>query len=244
MSELAELIAEANNIVVLTGAGISTESGIPDFRSPGGIWEQFRIIEYAEFMASEEARLEDWRRRFVMRDQLGEVRPNVAHRAIANWVNGGKCSTLITQNVDGLHHEAGTNADAVIEIHGTARHANCTQCGLQHEISECRTRLEETTMSPRCPQCNGIIKSAVVMFGESMPQEKTRRAFEAAADCDLFIAIGTSLVVRPAADLPLAAKKTGAKFAIINRDRTQLDDLADVVINQGIGETLADFMRI
>ena len=244
MSDLAELIAGANNIVVLTGAGISTESGIPDFRSPGGIWEKFRIIEYSEFMASEEARLEDWRRRFVMRDQLGEVKPNVAHEAIANWVNSGKCSMLITQNVDGLHHEAGTNAQAMIEIHGTARHANCTQCGLRHEISECRVMLEETSAAPKCRKCNGIIKSAVVMFGEQMPQIATRQAFEAAAQCDLFIAIGTSLVVRPVADLPIIAKKAGAKFAIINRDKTQLDELADVVVNQGIGETLANFMVI
>ena len=244
MSDLAELISDANKIVVLTGAGISTESGIPDFRSPGGIWEKFRIIEYSEFMASEEARLEDWRRRFVMRDQLGEVTPNIAHEAIANWVNSGKCSMLITQNVDGLHHEAGTNADAMIEIHGTARHAICTQCDQRYEISECRAMLEETATAPNCRKCGGIIKSAVVMFGEQMPQIETRRAFEAAADCDLFVAIGTSLVVRPVADLPLIAKKAGAKFAIINRDKTQLDDQADVVVNRGIGETLANFMRI
>jgi NAD-dependent deacetylase len=244
MSDLAGLLSDAENIVVLTGAGISTESGIPDFRSPGGIWEQFRIIEYAEFMVSEEARLEDWRRRFVMRDQLGEVVPNVGHKAIANWVNSGKCSTLITQNVDGLHHEAGTNEDAVIEIHGTARYAKCTQCGLRHEISECRTIVEETAAAPNCKQCRGIIKSAVVMFGEQMPQAETKRAFEAAAHCDLFIAIGTSLVVHPVANLPLIAKKAGANFAIINRDKTQLDDIADVVVNRGIGETLLDFQEI
>ena len=244
MSDLAMLISDANNIVVLTGAGVSTESGIPDFRSPGGIWEKFRIIEYSEFMASEEARLEDWRRRFVMRDQLGEVKPNVAHEAIANWVNSGKCSSLITQNVDGLHHEAGTNGEAMIEIHGTARHANCTQCGLRHEISECRIMLEETGTAPSCRKCQGIIKSAVVMFGEPMPQLETRQAFEAAADCDLFVAIGTSLVVHPVANLPIIAKKAGAKFAIINRGKTPLDDLADVVINQAIGETLVNFMVI
>ncbi|MCP4183943.1 MAG: NAD-dependent deacetylase [Hyphomicrobiales bacterium] len=244
MSDFAELISNAKNIVVLTGAGVSTESGIPDFRSPGGIWEKFRIIEYSEFMASEEARLEDWRRRFFMRDQLGEISPNVAHKAIANWVNCGRCSMLITQNVDGLHHQAGTNADAMIEIHGTARYANCTECGLRYEISECRAMLEETASAPSCRKCHGIIKSAVIMFGEPMPRMETRRAFEAAADCDLFVAIGTSLVVHPVADLPLVAKKSGAKFAIINRDKTQLDDLADVVINHGIGETLANFQAI
>ncbi|MCP4071863.1 MAG: NAD-dependent deacetylase [Hyphomicrobiales bacterium] len=239
MSELAELLSKAKKVVVLTGAGISTESGIPDFRSPGGIWERFRIIEYREFMASEDARLEDWRRRFYMEDQLGEVKPNIAHKVIADWVDTGKCSKLITQNIDGLHQEAGTKTGAMIEIHGSARHANCTECGLRHEISECRLMLEELGSSPRCRECEGIIKSAVVMFGEQMPLLETNLAFQAAGDCDLFLAIGTSLVVRPVASLPECAISAGAKFAIINRDNTQLDHLANVVVNAGIGETMA-----
>jgi len=235
---LESLIGEARNMAVLTGAGISTESGIPDFRSPGGIWSQFTIIDYAEFMASEEARLEDWRRRFFMEDQLGEVKPNVGHEKIAEWVRDGKCSTLITQNIDGLHQEAGTPVEAMIEIHGNARHASCTACGLRHEIAECRKQLEETGHSPRCRECGQIIKSDVVMFGEAMPVAETHAAYEAAQACDLFLAIGTSLVVFPAADLPAVAKQAGAKLVILNREETPLDRYADLVVHAGIGDVL------
>lgn len=235
---LESLIGEARNMVVLTGAGISTESGIPDFRSPGGIWSRFRIIEYGEFMASEEARLEDWRRRFFMEDQLGEVKPNAGHEKIAEWVRDGKCSTLITQNIDGLHQEAGTPDEAMIEIHGNARHASCTACGLRHEIAECRKLLEETGHAPRCRECGQIVKSDVVMFGEAMPVAETQAAYEAAQHCDLFLAIGTSLAVYPAADLPAVAKQAGARLVILNREETPLDRHADLVLNAGIGEVL------
>jgi NAD-dependent deacetylase len=185
MSKLADLVSDAKNIVVLTGAGISTESGIPDFRSPGGIWEKFRIIEYSEFMSSEKARLEAWQRRFHMAKQLGEVKPNIAHKVIASWVASGICSKVITQNIDGLHQAAGTDTDAIIEIHGTTLHANCTRCGIRHEISECRKMLEETGTSPSCRKCGGIVKSAVVMFGEQMPQHETSMAFQATEYCVL-----------------------------------------------------------
>jgi len=243
MTEFASFISNARNIVILTGAGISTESGIPDFRSPGGIWETFRIIQYPEFMNSEAARLEDWRRRFYMEDQIGKVQPNVGHKVIAEWVNDGKCSTVITQNIDGLHQRAGTQNDSIIEIHGSARHANCTACGLRYEITECRAMLEKTDRSPQCTECGGIIKTAVVMFGEQMPQKETELAFEAASQCDLFISIGTSLAVYPAADLPVHAKRNGASLAIINREPTQLDWSADIVVHAGIGDTLKEFLE-
>jgi len=242
MSELADFILDAQNIVILTGAGISTESGIPDFRSPGGIWETFRIIQYQEFMSSEQARLEDWRRRFYMEDQIGTVAPNIGHKVIAEWVNNGKCSKVITQNIDGLHHLAGTRSDAIIEIHGSARHANCTKCGLRYEISECRAMLLDTGHSPQCTECGGIIKTAVIMFGERMPEKETNLAFEAAEDCDLFIAIGTSLSVYPAADLPIHAKRNGATLAIINREPTELDTMAHITVHSGIGDFLKTFI--
>jgi len=235
---LRDLLAEAGNVVVLTGAGISTESGIPDFRSPGGIWSQYRIIEYAEFMASETARLEDWRRRFAMEDMIGEVSPNAGHEVIAGWVKSDKCACLITQNIDGLHSAAGTPDAALIEIHGNARKAACVSCGLVHSIAQCREQVEQQQRSPVCQSCGGIIKTAVVMFGEAMPEIETDRAFMAAESCDLFLAIGTSLVVQPASGLPLAAKRLGAKLAILNRDETPLDRYADLVVNEGIGETL------
>lgn len=236
--ELLEAIACARNMVVLTGAGISTESGIPDFRSPGGIWSRYRIIQFNEFMASEAARIEDWQRRFEMEDQLGVVRPNPGHLAIAGWVGEGRCSTLVTQNIDGLHQEAGTPSDAVIEIHGNARSASCTRCGLEHTIAECRAVLEETGRSPACRECGSIVKSNVVMFGEMMPERETQMAFDAAEACDLFLAIGTSLQVHPAAGLPLAALSAGARLAILNREPTGLDAHADIVVHAGIGETI------
>ena len=231
IDEFRKLFDEASRIIVLTGAGISTDSGIPDFRSPGGIWEKFRIIQYSEFMASEAARLEDWRRRFFMEDQMGEVEPNSGHKILAEWVHNRKCSTIITQNVDGLHQEAGVSPDRLIEIHGNARHAKCTACKLVHSISDCRTMLEETGKAPLCVSCGGIVKSAVVMFGQAMPARETELAFARAELGDLFVAIGTSLVVHPAASLPLQAKRSGAKFAILNREKTELDTTADCIVN-------------
>lgn len=237
-ARLARLIDEARSVAILTGAGISTESGIPDFRSPGGIWSRFRIIEYSEFMTSEAARLEDWRRRFHMENQLGAVKPNRGHKAIAGMVASGKCPAVITQNIDGLHQESGVPADRVVEIHGNARHALCIGCGLRHEIAECRQMLEATGKPPACRRCGGIVKSAVVMFGEMMPEQAFARAVKLAEACDLFIAIGTSLMVHPAASLPVYAIRSGARFAILNRDPTDLDGLADLVLNGEIGEVM------
>lgn len=239
LERFQELVADASNIVILTGAGISTESGVPDFRSPGGLWEQFRIVEYGEYIASEEARIEDWHRRFYMKDQIGAVEPNAGHKKIAEWLNSGKCSCLITQNVDGLHQRAGAPTDRIIEIHGNATTASCVQCGHHHEMDTCREMFEKTGESPKCIACGGLVKADIVMFGEKMPVAETNRAFEIAETADLFMAIGTSLVVQPAAVLPLHAKRQGAKFAILNRDPTELDRFADCVVNDEIGTVLS-----
>jgi NAD-dependent protein deacetylase/lipoamidase len=236
--DLARLLDAAKTLCVLTGAGISTESGIPDFRSPGGIWSRFRIIEYPEFVASPQARLEDWRRRFYMEDQLGTVAPNSGHRWIAGLVNSGKCPVLITQNIDGLHQQSGVPDERLIELHGNGRHALCIDCGLRHEIAECRAMLEETKRAPACRACGGIVKLAVVMFGEAMPQKAMERAEQAARQCDLFIALGTSLVVHPAAMLPLHARRAGAVLAIVNREATELDAIADLVVHDEIGRVV------
>ena len=235
---LADLVRRSSNIVVLTGAGISTESGIPDFRSPGGLWSKYRIIEYPEFIASEDARREDWARRFEMADQIGEVGPNIGHKVLAGWVADGRCSTIITQNVDGLHQEAGVDGDKVIEIHGTARHATCVDCDTRHEIADCRAMFEATGAAPRCTACGGVIKSAVVMFAQMMPEDKVAQAVETARSADTFIAIGSSLLVHPAATLPLHAKRAGARLAIVNREPTELDPFADVVVHGEIGQVL------
>ncbi len=238
-SKLRTLIDDAENIVILTGAGISTESGVPDFRSPGGLWEQFRIVEYGEYIQSEEARIEDWHRRFYMADQVGAVEPNIGHTKIAEWVEQGKCSCLITQNVDGLHLRGGVPQDKLIEIHGNATTASCITCGKHHSMETCRVLFEATGESPKCQACDGLVKADVVMFGEKMPVKKTADAFKIAETADLFIAIGSSLVVNPAAGLPLHAKHNDAQFAIINREPTQLDQFADVVVKAEIGEVMA-----
>lgn len=238
IGHLKTLIEKATNIVILTGAGISTESGVPDFRSPGGLWEQFRIVEYDEYIASEEARIEDWHRRFFMADQIGQVEPNIGHTKIAKWINADKCSQLITQNVDGLHLRGGAPKEKTIEIHGNATTASCITCGEFHSIETCRTLFEATGESPKCQSCDGLVKADIVMFGEKMPVKKTAEAFKITETADLFIAIGTSLVVNPAAGLPLHAKHNDAKFAIINRDPTGLDSYADCVVNGEIGEVM------
>jgi len=238
VEQFRELVDQASNMVILTGAGISTESGVPDFRSPGGLWEKFRIVQYDEYVRSEEARIEDWHRRFFMKDQIGSVEPNVGHHKIAEWINTGKCSCLITQNVDGLHQRASAPQDKIIEIHGNATTSSCISCGKDHPIELCRQLFEATGESPKCQSCGGLVKADIVMFGEAMPKEKTNRAFEIAETADLFLAIGTSLVVQPAAVLPLHAKRNGAKFAILNRDPTELDRFADCVVNDEIGKVL------
>lgn len=240
VEHLKELIDEAKTVVILTGAGISTESGVPDFRSPGGLWEQFRIVEYGEYIVSEEARIEDWHRRFFMADQIGQVEPNIGHTKIAQWINNGKCTQLITQNVDGLHLRGGAPQDKIIEIHGNATTASCITCSQHHSIDTCRTLFESTGTSPKCQSCDGLVKADIVMFGEKMPTMKTAQAFKIAETADLFIAIGTSLVVNPAAGLPLHAKHNDAKFAILNRDATQLDSFADCVVNGEIGEVMQE----
>lgn len=240
VEQLKQLIDEAKTIVILTGAGISTESGVPDFRSPGGLWEQFRIVEYGEYTASEEARIEDWHRRFFMADQIGQVNPNIGHTKIADWLNSGKCACLVTQNVDGLHLRGGAPHEKIIEIHGNATTASCISCGEHHAIELCRTLFEATDESPKCQSCDGLVKSDIVMFGEKMPVKKTAEAFKIAETADLFIAIGTSLVVNPAAGLPLHAKHNDAKFAILNRDPTELDRFADCVVNAEIGEVMKE----
>ncbi len=239
IEQLKNLIDDASNIVILTGAGISTESGVPDFRSLGGLWEQFRIVEYDEYIDSETARIEDWHRRFFMADQIGQVEPNIGHTKIAEWINASKCSCLITQNVDGLHARGGAPQDKLIEIHGNATTASCITCGKHHSIETCRRLFEATGESPKCQACDGLVKADIVMFGEKMPVKKTADAFKIAETADLFIAIGTSLVVNPAAGLPLHAKHNEAKFAILNRDATQLDSFTDCVINGEIGQVMA-----
>jgi NAD-dependent deacetylase len=242
--DLAKLISKARRAVVFTGAGISTESGIPDFRSPGGYWSKNRVIYFDEFVRSRDARIEAWTRLFDGRPSLRSATPNAGHRAVAKLVAQGKVTEVITQNIDGLHQAAGVPADKVIEVHGNATFAKCLECGLRHEFDDIEPAFKATREPPVCRSCQGIVKSATISFGQPMPEAEMERASDAALECDLFLAIGSSLVVYPAAGLPIAAKRQGAKLVILNRDPTELDHLADLVVNAEIGPTLSHVVGV
>jgi NAD-dependent deacetylase len=235
---LAELVAEAERLVPFTGAGISTECGIPDFRSPGGLWTQNRPIPFDAFLASPEARREAWRRRFAMDAVFAKAVPGRGHRAVADWVRSGKSPAVITQNIDNLHQHAGLAPDEVVEIHGNTTYATCLDCGLRHEIAWIRPRFESAGEPPACRSCGGLLKTATISFGQAMPEAEMARALTLSKECDLFVAIGTSLVVHPAAGLPEIARKQGARLVIINRDATPLDEVAHLVLRGDIGEIL------
>ena len=235
---LRELIEGARRAVVFTGAGISTESGIPDFRSPGGIWTRMQPIYYDEFVRSETARRESWKRRFDRDNGFDRAEPNRGHRAIAHLVRRGVVSHVITQNIDGLHQASGVPEDKVIELHGSNKYARCLECGERHELAPIREAFLSDGTLPECAACGGLVKTATISFGQAMPAEEMQRAEQAALGCDLFLSVGSSLVVYPAAGFPVLAKHNGAKLVILNRDPTDLDPVADLVLNFDIGPLL------
>jgi len=236
---LKGLMAGARRIVAFTGAGISTESGIPDFRSPGGIWTRYRPIEFGDFLASEEMRRESWRRKLATDATLRNATPNAGHRALARLVEEGKMIAIITQNVDGLHQASGVPAEKVIELHGNSTYAACLDCQRRHEIEWVRRVFADNETLPICTACGGIIKTATVSFGQSMPETAMERARVAALQADLMIALGSSLVVFPAAGFPIMAKRNGATYVIVNREPTEQDEIADLVIHAEIGATMS-----
>lgn len=242
IEQLGEIIANASAIVPFTGAGISTECGIPDFRSPGGLWTRHRPIPFDEFVASQEARDEAWRRRFAMERTFAAARPGRGHRAIATLYRAGKVPAVITQNIDNLHQASGIAADAVIELHGNTSYARCIGCGTRYELDWAKQVFDWTGHAPDCTACGEPVKTATISFGQPMPQEEMRRATELARACDVLLAIGSSLVVWPAAGIPPIAKEAGAKLVIINNEPTDQDERADLVIRHDIGETLSAFV--
>jgi NAD-dependent deacetylase len=235
IQSLGRLISQSERIVALTGAGISTESGIPDFRSPGGLWTRgIKPITYQDFVSSEEARLEDWRRRFRMNDTFAAARPNAGHLALVQLMREGRLHALVTQNIDRLHQRSGVPAERLIEIHGNSSEGRCVDCRSIMGLGTVREIIERTSASPRC-SCGGLVKAAIISFGEQIPQTTLLRAAEVAEDADLFIVIGSSLQVQPAAALPLIAKRAGARLAIVNRDATPIDRFAEIKVHQPIG---------
>jgi NAD-dependent deacetylase len=237
-ADLLDLLAQARLPVGFTGAGISTESGVPDFRSPNSPWMRHKPIPFKAFLTSAEARREAWRRKFAMDDLYRGARPSRGHLALARLVAGGRMPAVITQNIDGLHQAAGIPADDVVELHGNGTYAACLSCGARHELADVRAVLEATGDPPDCAACGGIIKSATISFGQSMPEEPMRRSRELSLSCDLFLVLGSSLVVHPAAAFPVMARRNGATLAIVNREPTPLDDIAAVVLRGEIGDVL------
>lgn len=235
---LKQLLVDATNVVAFTGAGISTESGIPDFRSPGGIWTKYQPIDFRDFMGSEEMRRESWRRKFATDETMRQATTNAGHRALARLHEEGKLKALITQNIDGLHQASGVPDEAVIELHGNATYATCLECGERHEITWAKDVFSDNETIPTCVACDGIVKTATISFGQSMPEDEMLRAQDATLAADLFIVLGSSLVVYPAAGFPIMAKQNGAKLVIINREPTDQDALADLVISSEIGATM------
>lgn len=239
---LAQLLASARTVLPFTGAGISTESGIPDFRSPGGLWSKFRPIPFDEFLSSQEMRDESWRRRFALEEQFAAARPGRGHRAIASLYRAGKAPAVVTQNIDNLHQASGIATDDVIELHGNTTYALCLQCEQRYELAWVQARFAASGgRAPDCA-CGGHIKTATISFGQPMPDAALRRAEALTRGCDLFLAIGSSLVVWPAAGMPLLAKRAGARLVIINREPTEFDAVADLVVREDIGGVLEPFI--
>jgi NAD-dependent deacetylase len=227
-------------MVIFTGAGMSTESGIPDFRSPGGVWSQMKPIYFQDFVASEERRREAWNRVYSGAAGWTGREPNAGHAVVARLVEQGRCSSVITQNVDNLHQASGIPEDKVIELHGNASYATCLDCARRYELDELRPGFVERGVIPRCIACEGLIKTATISFGQPMPRTPMERAEAQTLACDLFLVLGSSLVVQPAAGFPLLARRKGAMLAIVNREPTPLDDAAHLVLNDEIGETLVE----
>jgi NAD-dependent deacetylase len=237
--ELKRLIAQAKRAVIFTGAGISTESGVPDFRSPGGIWSRMKPIYYQDFVSSVEKRRESWERTFSGAMRWTGAQPNAGHYAVARLIAQGKVSAIITQNVDNLHQDSGVPAYKVIELHGNGSYATCLDCGTRHELDVLKQSFVGNGEIPSCRECGGIVKTATISFGQALKPEIIERAREEALACDLMIVLGSSLVVYPAAGFPLLAAQMGAALAIINREATEQDEYADLVVHDEIGPTLA-----
>ncbi len=236
---LREALTRASAILGFTGAGISTECGVPDFRTPGSPWMVHKPLPFADFLASEAARREAWRRKFAMDDLYAGAQPGRGHQALARLVAAGRMPAVVTQNIDGLHQASGIPSDQVIELHGNGTYARCLACGERHELAEIRAVFTATGEPPECRACGGLVKSATIAFGQAMPAEAMARALDLAATCDLCLAIGSSLVVHPAAGVPVAARRAGARLVILNREPTPLDAIAHLVLRADAGAVLS-----
>jgi len=231
-------IAGSQKIVGFTGAGISTESGIADFRSPNGVWARNRMVQYDEFVRSRDGRIEYWRQKVESWPSMRGAQPNEGHKAFVALEKQGRLRALVTQNIDGLHHRAGQGPHLVIELHGTTMEAACLTCGDRVPMDDAVRRVEEGDVAPECARCGGYLKPATISFGQAMPEKEMKRAVAEARECEVFIAAGSSLVVQPAAMVPAIAKQAGARLIIVNRTETPLDGIADCVLRDELGRVL------
>lgn len=234
VNQLAEWLTRSTATYAFTGAGISTESGIPDFRSPGGVWSKNRTVYFDEFCANAKDRYEYWRQKAIAHQDFAAAEPNVTHETLAQLEAGQRLKGVITQNIDGLHQQAGSKS--VLELHGTARKVACLSCEWSDLADPWVARFLEEDRVPECPECSGLVKHATVSFGQSLSDSVISTAVKWSAEADVFLAMGSSLVVEPAASLPRIAKEHGADLVIVNRDATPLDASADLVINASLGE--------
>ena len=244
LEQFAEKFRASREIVVFTGAGISTESGIPDFRSPGGLWTRYKPVTYQEYLASEDARVSAWKRRLETYETTKNAKPNLGHHFINSLNVKEKLIGLITQNVDGLHSEAGLPDDKIVELHGSNRKVICLSCSKEFDPDQIIKSLAGNFSSPKCDSCGGILKSATVSFGQAMPQEAMRKAAEWTEQAEIFVVMGSSLQVQPAASFPVIAKRNGALLAIVNREPGPLDEIADYVHNGAIGKFCGRFSEM
>ena len=237
--KLQEMLKKSSKVVFFTGAGISTNSGIPDFRGPKGVWKSSTPIYFQDFISSKEKRFESWSRKFRNELSIDSATPNEGHKKIAEIMKV-KDSFLVTQNVDNLHQDSGVDIDKIAELHGNATYAKCLDCSRSYELEDLKKEFLETNEPPLCSICGGILKTATISFGQAMPEKEMQISQKKAIESDLFICIGTSLAVFPAADLPLLAKETGATLVILNNEPTQMDQYADLVINRDISEVFSE----
>lgn len=241
ISIIAQKISEGGKNVVFTGAGISTESGIPDYRSKGGIWDKFRPVYFDEFMSSKDARIEYWRRKSELYHDLMQAKPNLAHMSIVKLHEMALIEAVITQNIDGLHQESGLPDDKVIELHGNNRRIRCMSCGTVSSIHEAQKRIEGGDLAPEC-EYGGYLKPDTISFGQAMPEREVEKATDLSRNCDFFMVVGSTLLFQPAASMPYYAKDSGAFLSIINLSETPCDEICDVLIREKVGQVLKEIV--
>ena len=242
ITTVAQKLAAGHRNIIFTGAGISTESGIPDYRSQGGLWDKFKPVYFDEFMSSRDSRIAYWERWHTMYPDLVAARPNKGHAALAGLYEMGLIQAVVTQNIDGLHQESGLPDDTVIELHGNTRRIRCMSCSEVSSIEDARTRIDAGDPAPEC-HCGGYLKPDTISFGQSMPMDKVNRALELSQCSDFFMVIGSTLVVQPAAHMPVYAKQNGAFLAIVNLSETPCDTISDVLIQEKAGDVLQAIYR-